>query len=197
MELREIIAKNILELRKINNLTQSDLAKQLNYTDKAISKWERGESIPEISTLKKIASLYNVTLDELTNENGIKIKEEKEQLSQKDIRKNRIIIVSSYCVAVWLAALVVFFYGVYLLYEDQPIFLWQAFLAAIPVTCLVLLFFNKKWGKKKYEIYPASLFIWSTIALIYVITIQYETWIIFLIGIPLQIILILLSQLKK
>ena len=42
-------AKNITELRILNNMTQMELAEKLNYSDKTISKWERAESSPDIS----------------------------------------------------------------------------------------------------------------------------------------------------
>lgn len=67
--LKPIIAKNISNLRQQNNLTQGDLADKLNYSDKAISKWERAESIPDVAVLKKIADLFDVTLDYLVSEN--------------------------------------------------------------------------------------------------------------------------------
>ena len=63
--LRAIIAANIAELRKSRSMTQQDLAARLNYTDKAISKWERGESVPDIIVLKQIADMFGVTVDYL------------------------------------------------------------------------------------------------------------------------------------
>ena len=52
-ELKEIIAKNLTELRTCAHLTQLQLAEMLNYSDKAVSKWERGEAVPDIRVLKK------------------------------------------------------------------------------------------------------------------------------------------------
>ena len=60
-DLKIVIGKNIQFLRKKQNLTQQDLADKLNYTAKAISKWERGDSIPELETLILIAKEFNVT----------------------------------------------------------------------------------------------------------------------------------------
>ena len=53
------IASNLTRLRKEHNLTQSELALKLNYTDKSVSKWEHGESVPPIETLKELADLYD------------------------------------------------------------------------------------------------------------------------------------------
>ena len=60
-ELKNIIASNITYLRKQKKLTQAELAQELNYSDKAVSKWERGESVPDIETLKNIAEMFEVT----------------------------------------------------------------------------------------------------------------------------------------
>ena len=63
--LKTVIAKNIVSLRKANHLTQTELADKLNYSDKAVSKWERGDSLPDVIVLKQIADLFGVTLDYL------------------------------------------------------------------------------------------------------------------------------------
>ena len=68
--LKPIIAKNISNLRQENNMTQNDLASKLNYSDKAVSKWERAESIPDIAVLKQISDLFNVSLDYLVTDNS-------------------------------------------------------------------------------------------------------------------------------
>ena len=56
-DIKNIVAKNITELRLLNNMTQMELAEKLNYSDKTISKWERAESTPDISVLVEIANL--------------------------------------------------------------------------------------------------------------------------------------------
>ena len=68
MELKQIVAKNLIALRKQAGLTQLDLAEKLNYSDKAVSKWERAESLPDVETVKKIADLYHVSVDALLRE---------------------------------------------------------------------------------------------------------------------------------
>ena len=52
--IKETIAKNLVELRKSHKLTQSALAEKLNYSDKAISRWEHAETLPDIETLCKV-----------------------------------------------------------------------------------------------------------------------------------------------
>lgn len=67
-DLKRIIADNIAELRKAVPLTQAELAEKLNYSDKAVSKWERGESIPDVIVLKQIAGIFGVSVDYLLEE---------------------------------------------------------------------------------------------------------------------------------
>ena len=64
------LATNLVKLRKERNLTQKELAKQLNYSDKVISKWERNESYPDVLALEKIASFYQISIDSLLQANG-------------------------------------------------------------------------------------------------------------------------------
>lgn len=61
------IGQFIVELRKEKNMTQKDLAAQLHITDKAVSKWERGLSCPDISLLTALAGILGVTTGELLN----------------------------------------------------------------------------------------------------------------------------------
>ena len=63
MELNEIIANNIYNLRNDRGMTQTELAEKLNYTDKLVSKWERGEAIPNAYALKQISEIFSVSMD--------------------------------------------------------------------------------------------------------------------------------------
>ena len=63
--IKSIIAQHITDLRRAKGLTQLELAEQLNYSDKAVSKWERADSMPDVSVLVAIADLFDVPLDYL------------------------------------------------------------------------------------------------------------------------------------
>ena len=67
-DIKVIIGKNLAELRKRKKYTQLDLANILQYSDKSISKWEKGDSLPDIEVLYNICNMYGVTLDYLTHE---------------------------------------------------------------------------------------------------------------------------------
>ena len=64
-DIKIVIAKNIADLRLANGMTQLELAERINYSDKAVSKWERAESMPDIAVLTEIADLFQVSLDDL------------------------------------------------------------------------------------------------------------------------------------
>ncbi|MEG2453873.1 MAG: helix-turn-helix transcriptional regulator, partial [Clostridia bacterium] len=65
IELRQIIASNLIRLRKVSGLTQAELAQKINYTDKSVSKWERGEGAPDIFVLNQLAEIYKVTVNDI------------------------------------------------------------------------------------------------------------------------------------
>ena len=67
-ELKLIFASNLIRLRTATGMTQAELGEQLNYSDKSISKWERGEAIPDAAVLKHMSEIFGVTVDYLLNE---------------------------------------------------------------------------------------------------------------------------------
>ena len=87
--LRAVIAANITNLRKNSGMTQQDLAVRLNYTDKAISKWERGESVPDIVILKQIADIFGITVDYLLREEHEILQESVNHSDETENAENR------------------------------------------------------------------------------------------------------------
>ena len=191
MDLKDIIAQNIIDLRKQNRWTQAELADKLNYSDKAISKWERGESIPEVSTLKQIADIFGCTVDLLLTENGSS--EIKKYAKPRNITINRYLISAIATLVVWIMAIVIFSYS-YIYYPERIV--WEAFVWAVPVSFLVLFILVCKWKIRKPKIYISSAFLWSFLIATYISTIQYKTWLVFIVGIPIQILFVLIYCLK-
>ena len=62
-ELKLVTASNIIRLRTGRGMTQAELGARLNYSDKTISKWERGEAIPDAFVLTQLAELFGVSVD--------------------------------------------------------------------------------------------------------------------------------------
>lgn len=189
-EMKQIIANNIIQLRKENKLTQAELAQKLNYSDKAISKWERAESIPDIEILKKISDMFGVTVDYLLTENAEQIKSKFKV--PKANKYNQVIIALLGACMVWLIATMVYVYASTILDTN----LWMVFVWAVPASCVVLMVFNKMWGKKAFTIYLNTIFIWSFLATLYLQFLQYNIWMIFFVGIPVQVVIFLWSRLK-
>lgn len=192
-DLKQIIAKNLVELRKRKKYTQLDLANTLQYSDKAISKWEKGDSLPDIEVLYQICNLYGVTLDFLTHEGSFE--EKKEYVLKKDERKNKVIITALFVSIIWLIAIIFFCYIIFV----YDVIFWPIYVWAAPGTFGVLIFFNSLWGKKKWNVIVVSLFIWTFLASVHVQFIYFNqnVWPIYLIGIPLQVATILIAQLHK
>lgn len=92
---QEKIGKFIKECRKKKNLTQEELAKILNVTDKAISKWENGRCLPDVSLFAKLCKELDITVNELLsgeklNENNYQEKTEKLTINLLDnLKKNK------------------------------------------------------------------------------------------------------------
>ena len=189
-DVRQIIAENLIELRKLNKLTQLELAEKLNYSDKAISKWERGESLPDVEILCQIADLYGVSLDYLVT------KDHEEATLEYKISKERANV--SKTIITWLsvfsaALLVVLAY--ILVYTITKISLWILFVWMVPLASTLLLIFNCIWGKRKYRYIILSVLMWSMLASFALQFMQYNIWLIFILGAPGQIIIILISRL--
>ena len=63
--IRKAIAENIAKHRKNTRMTQIDLSHKINYSDKSISKWERGDGIPDVMTLIQLSEIFGVSVNEL------------------------------------------------------------------------------------------------------------------------------------
>ena len=164
-ELKMIIAGNIGQLRREAGITQLELAEYLNYTDKAVSKWERGESVPDIVTLKAIADRFSVSVDYLLRADHPLETEAKRDYTKHQRRNHRIITVMS-CVLVWLIA--VFIHATVNAALPEEGKLWLIYLYAVPTTLVVFLVLNSVWGNRRNNFLIISALIWSFLACVYV-----------------------------
>jgi transcriptional regulator with XRE-family HTH domain len=202
--LKAIIAANIADLRKKNGMTQQDLAAKLNYTDKAISKWERGESIPDVMVLKQIADMYGVTVDYLLTdvheapEPAPAEEPADDTLKKRQSLRTRGFVTGMSVLLVWIAALVLFivFDTASLDYRSN----WVVFACAVPASFIVWLIMNSIWFNRRRNYLIISLLMWSILALIYIPVLLFANrhlWLIFSLGIPGQAIIIMWSRLKQ
>jgi transcriptional regulator with XRE-family HTH domain len=208
-DLKSIVARNIIALRRKHDMTQLELAEKLNYTDKAVSKWERGESLPDIVILKTIADLFGVTLDYLvTLEHDDREPEHiwmetEEEISEREKKKRRKLLTHAYiaCVSVllvWLIATLVFV--IIRLANPDAVALWLTFLYAVPASCVVVLIFNSIWFKASRNFFIISCLMWSTLASIHISFMVFgipEVWLLYILGAPGQAIILVWSRLFK
>ena len=210
---KQIVAGNLAALRKEHGLTQLQLAEQLHYSDKAVSKWERGESMPDLAVMKQLADFYGIRIDDflLTPEQRVTAQPEADESSaeellpeespvpQPDNRQrnlNRLIIAGMAALLVWLIASMIFV----VLDAAVPELEYKSFLFiyAAPVTAIVLLVFNSIWFNPRWNYIIISFLVWSVLAALFLTFFMMDIAIpkLFLIGIPAQLIIILWSRLK-
>ena len=185
-----VIANNIKELRKANKLTQFELSEKLNYSNKAISRWESGEVIPDVQTLNRLCEIFNIPLSKIFEEN---ISKQKIKRTYKLQMGNKLTISLLAVLMVWFIATIAFVYSGII----TNTYFWQIFIWSIPVSCIVGIVFNSIWGKKMFNFVLISILVWSSLACLYIMLISYNIWPIFLIGIPMQIGIILWSNITS
>lgn len=193
-DLRRILAENIGELRKSQNLTQAEFAERLNYSDKAVSKWERGDSIPDVIVLKTVADMYGVGLDDMLRENGVRDAVSPEEKQRDEQRTQKVLVTALWVTMVWIVAAVIFLYSQY----TTGHMWWMAFVWAVPVSFAVAIFFVRRWADEpKHKLISCILYsglVWSALVCCYLEYMSYNFWMIFFIGVPVQVALIISSK---
>lgn len=189
--LKNTIAANIAELRRNSGMTQLELAEKLNYSDKAVSKWERGDSIPDVAVLKNIADLFAVSVDYLLEE-----KHKSEVLPAPLLQRRttrRGVIAWLAVLLVWMVATVLFVTLSLVLSQYNK--LWLVFVYAVPVSLVVWLVMNTIWFNRRRNYFIISLLMWTTLASVHVTLVlcDMNMWLIYVIGVPAQIIIFLWS----
>ena len=187
-KLKAIVANNIVTLRKRAGLTQLELSEVLNYSDKTISKWERGDALPDVFVLTQIANYFNVTCDNLLKEHVKEIKQKRKYSFRRFI-----VAFLSVC-AVWLLATTVYvFCTMFNVLEEE---IWLAFIVAMPISVLILFIFNSIWGRKRVDAILLSIFAWAMLLTLF-LSIPLLNAYVFFVGIPVQIIIVLWFLLYK
>lgn len=193
--LKEIVGENLVELRKGAHLTQFELAEKMNYSDKSISKWENGDTLPDLETLNELCKFYGVTIDYLTHE--VNTNKADFIITNKTNTVNNIVITSLMCSLVWMIATIVFVYGIMLKHQSY----WTVFVYSVPITCIVAAFFARRYFKTTRKIFFifGTILIWSLLAAIFCGFLYhgYILWPLFLLGVPAEISLGLWSFIKQ
>ena len=189
--LKNIIAQNIAQLRRDNNMTQLELAEKLNYSDKAISKWERGESIPDVAVLKNIADIFLVSVDYLLEEVHKKPVQPAARTTTR--RRRRGVITWLGVLLVWMVATIAFV-TLQLIFTAK-INAWLTFVWAVPVSAVVWLIMNSVWFNRRRNYLIVTVLMWTVLAAAHItlLVVGVNVWLIYLLGIPAQVIIFLWS----
>ncbi len=185
-EMKQVIGHNIVALRRGAGLKQSELAARLNYSDKAVSKWECGDAVPDILTLVRISEMFGVTLDWLTKrEHEVDMK-----TATRSKTRRHVVIMMLSAMVVWMVAAPAFVVTAGIL--DSLAEAWLAFVYAIPASAIVVLVLSAVWKHRFTKYASITVLIWGVIVSVYLTlvvcfpTVFLMRWILFILGIPLQ-----------
>lgn len=198
------IGSNIASYRKRANLTQAGLAEKLNYSDKAVSKWERGESVPDVITLVQLASQFDITVNDLLADpnalpdNLNTLEKAMAQVSEKTLKRkaNKNIILALSSILVWFVALLVFVVLSSLSIPNSSL----AFLYAVPVNAIVLLSLRSAWHDFRWNRILISVMMWGILACIHMtllLFLRFNMWKLYLLGLPGQAAILLWFRLFR
>ena len=202
--LKNRIGANIALQRKHCGLTQAGLAEKLNYSDKAVSKWERGESMPDVLTLMQLAEQFEISVGELLEDpnqlpgNPGKLEKAMTQVSEKALKRkaNKNVILGLSTTLVWFVALLVF---VVISSFDLP-YSWISFFYAAPVNAIVLLSLRSAWRDFRWNRTLISIIVWGFLLSIYttlLVFLRFNMWKLFLLGLPGEIAIFLWFRLFR
>lgn len=178
-ELKQIFAANLIRLRTAAGMTQAELAQLIHYSDKAVSKWERAESIPDAAVLKTLAAQFRVTVDYLLEAH--EDKDEVQPAPKKRGFNTRMVILVA-LMGIWTVAMLI--YAIFWILGRQ---VWLVAVAALPVTLIALLVFNSLWNRGRYNMWIVAGLVFSLFLLIYCSLVpRYNVWQLFLVLIPAE-----------
>ncbi len=202
-KLKNRIGINIAAHRKRCGLTQAELAQRLNYSDKAVSKWERGESMPDVLTLVQLTEQFAVPMDDLLRdpdalpEHTGAVQQTMGRVVEKTLRRkaDKRIILKLSSLLVWFVAVFIF---VVLACIPLP-YGWLAFLYAVPADCIVRLSLLSAWRDFRWNRALISGLMWGGLlalfATLWILLRPY--WPIFLLGLPGQAAILLWFRLFR
>ena len=175
-ELKVAVGSSIARLRREKGMTQAELAERINYSDKAVSKWERGESLPDVLTLLNLAQQLGTDLNTLTGtmpetaeaepKPAPEIPAVKAPEKPKKPRRytaDRSVIQKLSSILVWVVAL--FLYMILDAFGVKN--LWLLFAAAVPANAIVLLSLRSAWKCYGWNRILISVILWGALLTLY------------------------------
>lgn len=187
-DLKLILASNLIKLRTSKNMTQTDLAEKLNYSDKAVSKWERAESVPDIFVLKQLADIFGVDVDFLITSHD----EWKSSEEEKNDGK-----VYSTITLITLAGIFTLAFLVFTIFWILGNVEWRIFAYTATAALIAWLVLNSIWHKGKRNWIIVSALVFSIIANVYISLLKYNPWQLLMVAIPAELIVSLSFKVVK
>ena len=191
-ELKLISASNIIKLRTEAGLTQAELGEKLNYSDKTISKWERGEAIPDAYVLTQMAEIFDVTVDYLLSSHDAWESPEQQESRQEETGYSVNMIIAISVLGVWTMALTIF-----VLLWLFDIILWETVIVALPVSILTYMVLICVFRRRRHLQFVIAAFVLSLFILLYFTLPMQKPWQLFLIAIPAEIIVFLSCNIRR
>ncbi len=187
-ELNKIVSANLVKFRSKANYTQVELADKIQYSDKSVSKWERGEALPDLQVLVKLAEIYGITVNDfLSTDTSVNVK-------KKSDRKSYILITLLSVGLVWFLASCAFFV---LHFFNVNYTVWLPFIYAIPVSGIVLEVFSAIKGNDVFNTLSTSVILWGVI-LSTCLTVEVSSiWFLTLSGGVFEILIVFFFLLRK
>lgn len=189
-ELKIVFASNLIKLRNSAGLTQAELGEKLHYSDKAVSKWERGESVPDVFVLRTMAELFDVTVDYLITDHDHW--EKPLEPGEETVEYSRLFIVLASIAGIWTLTVAEFVVS-WLLGHAH----WISFVAAVPVSLVTLLVFNSLWFRGRNNMLIVMALVLCAVALVYFSLFSYNFWQLFLIAVPAELVVYLSFQIGR
>lgn len=189
-ELRLVVASNLIKLRTGAGMTQAELGAALNYSDKTISKWERGEAIPDAYVLTQIAEIFGVTVDNiLTSHDSWQRPADPEAEEERSYSVSMIIAIA--VIGVWTLALTAFvaLWIVHMIY-------WEIFVVALPVSILVYLILICSFGRRRHLQWVIAAFVLSLFVMLFLL-LPGRPWQLFLIAVCAEVIVFLSCNVRR
>ena len=191
-ELKLVTAGNLINLRTGAGMTQAELGAKLNYSDKSISKWERGEAIPDAFVLTQMAELFGVTVDYILSSHTSWEPTRTPEDPKQDVVYSTSVIIAIAVLGVWTLALTAF---VALWLADMV--RWKIFVAAFPVSVLTWMVLMCVFKRTRHLKYMVALFVLSIFVCVYLLLLNRNPWQIFMIAVLAEVIVFLSFHVQK
>lgn len=195
-ELKLVVASKLIKLRQAAGMTQAELGEKLNYSDKTVSKWERGESVPDAYVLTRLAEIYGTSVDALLRgEEPWMDPVKKQRLDERDRapKFSSTVVTIVAILGIWTMAVLMFV--VFWIALDE--LLWLIFACAVPVSLITLLVLNSVWNKGRHNQYIVMALVACIVGLLYLFFLKINPWQLFLVLIPAEALTYLCFHIRR